>query len=119
MSNSSQPQLEEHTFQFAQAIRSFGKRIPNTVSNVEDLREMVKASGQVGAMYVKATLSGSRHAFLEDIRSCGQQAQTTRYWLRLIDTQGHPELENQRSHLIKVAQELVVVFSKILKNSAA
>ncbi len=117
--NSAQPQLEEHTFQFAQAVRAFGKRLPNTVSNVEDLRELVKASGQVGAIFVKSLMAGSRHAYGENIRTCGQEAQATRYWLRLIDTQGNPELEQQRAHLIKIAQELVVVFSQILKKNAA
>jgi hypothetical protein len=114
-----QSQLEEHTFQFAKAVRAFGKRIPNTVSNVEDLRELVRASGQVGAIYVRALMSGSLQHYRDDIRACGQQAQTTRYWLRLIDTQGHPELEKQRDHLIKAAQDLVNVFSHILKKNVA
>jgi len=37
--------LEDRTFEFAQNIRAFVKKIPNTLSNIEDAKQLVKASG--------------------------------------------------------------------------
>jgi hypothetical protein len=34
--------LEDRTFRFAEAIRSFVKQLPRTISNVEDVRQLVR-----------------------------------------------------------------------------
>jgi hypothetical protein len=41
--------LEERTFQFAKAVRLFVKTLPKTIANIEDGKQLVKASGSVGA----------------------------------------------------------------------
>ena len=43
--------LEERTFQFAQKVRDFVKKLPRTLPNNEDARQLVNASGSVGANY--------------------------------------------------------------------
>ncbi len=43
--------LEERTFQFAKAVRLFVKTLPKTIANIEDGKQLVKASGSVGANY--------------------------------------------------------------------
>jgi four helix bundle protein len=43
--------LEQRTFQFAKDVRNFVKTLPNTIANIEDTRQIVKASGSVGANY--------------------------------------------------------------------
>ena len=108
--------LENHTFQFAQAVREFGKVIRMTVSNVEDLKQLVRASGKVGANYIAATTAPNKATYLLNIKECGQEALTTNYWLGLIDTQGAAELEHRRKQLMKAAQDLAGVFAQILKN---
>ncbi len=37
--------LEERTFQFAKAVRLFVKILPKTIANIEDGKQVVKASG--------------------------------------------------------------------------
>jgi four helix bundle protein len=49
--------LEERTFQFARRVRAFVKRIPKTLSNYEDSKQLVKSSGSVGANYIEANES--------------------------------------------------------------
>lgn len=112
-------QLENHTFQFAQAVREFAKVLPMTVSNVEDLKQLVKTSGAIGATYIAATTSPNKASYLLSIKECGQEALTTNYWLGLIDTQGAGELEHRRKQLMKAAQELASVFAQILKTTKA
>jgi hypothetical protein len=40
--------LEDRTFVFAKKVRAFAKRIPKTLANIEDTRQVVRASGSVG-----------------------------------------------------------------------
>lgn len=49
--------LEERTFQFAKAVRFFVKTLPKTIANIEDGKQLVKASGSVGANYIEANES--------------------------------------------------------------
>jgi len=37
--------LEERTFQFAKAVRLFIKTLPKTIANIEDGKQVIKASG--------------------------------------------------------------------------
>ena len=55
--NSKPHDLEERTFQFAKAVRIFVKTLPKTIANIEDGKQLVKASGSVGANYREANES--------------------------------------------------------------
>jgi hypothetical protein len=55
--------LEERTFQFAKAVRLFVKTLPKTIANIEDGKQLVKASGSVGANYREANESLSKKDF--------------------------------------------------------
>ena len=46
--------LEERTYQFAKAVRIFVKTLPKTIANIEDGKQLIKASGSVGANYIEA-----------------------------------------------------------------
>jgi hydrogenase/urease accessory protein HupE len=46
--------LDERTLQFARDVRAFIKMLPRTVANDEDTRQLVRASGSVGANYIEA-----------------------------------------------------------------
>lgn len=55
-SNKKQPiyDLEERTFQFAKRVRLFVRTLPKTIANYEDSKQVVRASGSVGANYREA-----------------------------------------------------------------
>jgi four helix bundle protein len=46
--------LEDRTYQFARRVRSFVKQLRRTVCNEEDVRQVVRSSGSVGANYIEA-----------------------------------------------------------------
>jgi hypothetical protein len=46
--------LEDRTFAFAKRVRQFVKQLGRTIGNVEDARQLVRASGSVGANYIEA-----------------------------------------------------------------
>jgi four helix bundle protein len=43
---------EERTFQFAKRVRLYIKKLPNNISDIEDSKQVVRASGSVGANYI-------------------------------------------------------------------
>jgi hypothetical protein len=61
--------LEDRTFVFARNVRELTKQIPKTVANIEDTKQVVRASGSVGANYIEANESLSKKDFLLRIKS--------------------------------------------------
>jgi four helix bundle protein len=55
--------LEERTLEFAKQVRRFVKALPRTICNIEDVRQLVKSSGSVGANYIEANESLSKKDF--------------------------------------------------------
>jgi four helix bundle protein len=109
--------LEERTFEFAKKVRSFIKKIPKTISNIEDAKQLTRSSGSVGANYIEANESLSKKDFLMRAKISRKEAKESRYWLRLIDTQNNDELETERSSLVHESTELVQIFSSIINKT--
>jgi four helix bundle protein len=114
---SKQYDLEERTFRFAQRVRVFVKKLPKTIANIEDSRQLVNASGSVGANYIEANEALSKKDFVMRIKICRKESKESRYWLRLVDTNSDPNLECEREELILEATELMKIFGSILHKS--
>jgi four helix bundle protein len=56
--------LENRTFLFAESVRGFVKQLPRTISNSEDVRQLVRASGSVAANWIEADEALSKKDFL-------------------------------------------------------
>ncbi len=115
--NSKQYDLEERTFKFAQRVRAFVKKLVKTIANIEDGKQLVKASGSVGANYIEANEALSKKDFVMRIKICRKEAKESRYWLRLIDTNDKSELEQERKALVSEACELTHIFGSIVTKS--
>jgi four helix bundle protein len=65
--------LEERTFLFAQSVRGLVKRLPRTVCNIEDVKQVIRSSGSVGANYIEANEALGKKDFLLRLRiaRCG------------------------------------------------
>ena len=109
--------LEERTFQFAKRVRAFVKTLPRTVCNQEDVRQVVRASGSVGANYIEANEALSKKDFRMRIKISRQESKECRYWLRLLDTQEVSALEVERDRLIQESTELMRILAAILRKS--
>jgi hypothetical protein len=46
--------LEERTYRFAKDVVLFCKKLPHTISNIEYLKQLLRASASVGANYIEA-----------------------------------------------------------------
>ena len=117
MKNPKQYDLEDCTLEFARMVRALVKKLPRTIGNVEDGKQVVRASGSVGANYIEANESLSKKDFVMRIKICRKEAKESRYWLRLIDISGNGEYEEERKALIQEATELMNIFGSILRKS--
>jgi four helix bundle protein len=115
--NPKQYDLEERTLLFAQRVRAFVKKLPKTLANIEDCRQLVKASGSTGANYIEANEALSKKDFVMRIKISRKESKERRFWLRLVDTGNDAELEEERGVLITEATELMKIFGSILQNS--
>jgi len=115
--NSKHYDLEDRTLEFARRIRAFVKKLPKTLANIEDGKQLVKASGSVGANYIEANEALSKKDFVMRIKICRKEAKESRYWLRLVDTSGNRELEQERKELEDEARELTHIFGSIVTKS--
>ena len=115
--NSKQYDLEDRTLEFARRVRKFVKLLTKTIANIEDGKQLIRSSGSVGANYIEANESLSKKDFIMRIKICRKEAKESRYWLKLIDTQGDIELEEILKDLEKESRELTNIFGSILRKS--
>ena len=115
--NSKRYDLEDRSLKFAKNVRFFVKKLRKTIGNIEDGKQLIRASGSVGANYIEANESLSKKDFIMRIKISRKEAKESRYWLRLIDTNDDQEMEKDRNALIKEATELMNIFGAILRKS--
>jgi four helix bundle protein len=84
---------------FAKEVRIFVKKLSRTISNIEDGKQLVKASGSVGSNYIEANESLSKKDFIMRIKICRKESKESRYWLKLVDTNNDKEQERDRDTL--------------------
>ena len=117
--NSKQYDLESRTLAFASSIREFVKKLPKSIANFEDGKQLVRSSGSVGANYIEANESLSKKDFLMRIKISRKEAKESRYWLQLIDVQNSDvSLEEERKSLLQEATELMMILSAIMRKSS-
>ena len=109
--------LEDRTFHFAQHVREFVKRLPRNICNLEDGKQLVRASGSIGSNYIEANEALSKKDFQMRIKICRKEAKESRYWLRPVDTGGDNALEVERGDLITESTELMKIFAAIMHKS--
>ncbi len=115
--NSKQYDLEDRTFRFAQDTGLFVKQLPKNISNLEYGRQVVDASGSVGANYIEANECLGKKDFMMRIKICRKEAKESAYWLRLIVETNNEECGQEGKKLLDEAIELKKIFSSILAKS--
>jgi len=106
--------LEERTRSFAVSVRLFVKKLPKNQSNYEDAKQLIRASGSVGANYIEANESLSKKDFVMRIKRCRKEAKESGYWLSLVDISGTDSLDIERKRLHTESIELLKIFNSIV-----
>jgi four helix bundle protein len=113
MSNPPKRDLADRTFKFARSVRAFVKQLPRTISNTEDVRQLVRASGSVGANWIEADEALSKTDFLLRTKICRKEVKESSLFLRLLEIGDDTETNVARDRLQTEARELLI-FSAII-----
>ena len=115
--NTKQYDLEERTFEFAKRVRNFIKKLAKTISNIEDAKQLARASGSIGANYIEANEALSKKDFVMRIKISRKESKESRMWLGLCDVGESQETKKQQADLIKESTELMNIFGSIIRKS--
>ena len=105
--------LEERTFLFAKDCRVYIQKLPKTISNIEDGKQLVRSSGSVGANYIEANEKLGDKDFLFRVKIARKEA---KYWLMLLNEM-NSELREISQELIIEADALRKILSTIISKS--
>ena len=105
--------LVRRTFEFAQHTRRFVDRLPRTIANFEDAKQVVRSSGSVAANYLEAQEAFSRKDFFFRIKLCRKEARECGLWFRLLSCAEDARLVLERDRLCTESDELKRIFSAI------
>ena len=112
--------LEDRTLTFAIQVRRYVKSLPNSMVNFEDGRQVVKASGSIGANYIEANEKLGPKDFGFRLKIARKEAKETKYWLRVIKGCNHLSSAKMKELdlLIDEAEQLRRIISTIINNTA-
>jgi four helix bundle protein len=104
--------LEERTAIFAENVRTFVRSLPRTISNIEDVKQLVRASGSVAANCIEANEALGDKDRVMRFRTCRKEAKECQLWLRLLAV---GDSAQSRDALRQEAHELKLIFSTIVR----
>ena len=114
--NSKYYDLEERTARFAEAVIELMKKMPENSINKRMIEQIVASAGSIGANYCEANEVESKKDFQHKIGICKKETKETKHWIRLL-AKANPEFKKEFRDLWKETQELLLIFSSIMKSS--
>jgi four helix bundle protein len=107
--------LEERTALFAENVRRSVRQLPRTIANIEDVKQLVRASGSVPANCIEANEALGNKDRVMRFRISRKEAKECQLWLRLINVGGMADIDAERKRLRQEAHELKLIFTSIIK----
>ncbi|PIS21881.1 four helix bundle protein [candidate division WWE3 bacterium CG08_land_8_20_14_0_20_41_15] len=108
--------LEERTARFAEEAISLLLRLPRNPINDRLVGQATGSTGSLGANYCEANEAESKKDFEHKIGICKKETKESKHWIRLLAT-ANPNFRDELRTLWKEAQELLLIFSKILSSA--
>ena len=109
--------LEERTYLFARDCRLYIQKLPKTVSNIEDGRQLVRSSGSIGANYIEANEKLGVKDLSFRLKIASKEAKESKYWLRLLQ-ELNPEFKIISENLLYEVEELRKILSTIISKTS-
>ena len=107
-------ELELRTFNFAKDVRGFCRKLKWDTINLEDIKQLVRSSGSIGANYIEANENLGKADLKMRIRISRKEAKESIFWLNLVFTNNSEEAEKERLRLVDEADQLRKILSAIL-----
>ena len=109
--------LEKRTLEFVKEVIKLCKKLPKTTITIEQIRQVIRSSGSVGANYREANEKLSKKDFVHRIRIARKEAKETTYWFELLQ-EAASEFSEDIKPLIRESEELRNIFSAILAKTS-
>lgn len=107
--------LEDRCLNFAKRANAYANRLPRTIPNIENGKQLARSSGSVGANYIEANESMSKKDFVMRVKISKKEAKESRFWLTL--TEPLPQDQQEKTELIQEATELMKILGAILEKN--
>ena len=108
--------LEERTYKFAKEVRLYFRNHPISNLLVDDIKQVIRSSGSVGANYLEANDSLGKKDFLMRMKIARKEAKESVHYLRLIkETREKSNSDIEITRLIQEGIELKRILSAIIK----
>lgn len=98
--------LEERCFIFAKNVRAFTRRLKQDIENVQDIKQLTRASGSVGANYIEANEHLGPGDLIYRLRVSRKEAKESMQFLGLCETFDDEELDKLKMTLVDEAKQL-------------
>lgn len=108
--------LEERTAKFAESVIELMKKLPKDSINKRMIEQVVGSAGSIGANYCEANEAESKRDFQHKISIAKKEIKETKHWIRLL-AKANPNFKKEFRDLWQEAQELLLIFSSIIKSS--
>lgn len=105
--------LEERTAKLGEDIIEFCSKQKQDTITRPIINQLIRSGTSVGANYMEANSASSKKDFKNKIFICKKEIQETKHWLRMI-AKCAPERKEEIRILWREAQELTLIFGKIL-----
>jgi four helix bundle protein len=116
MENKKVYNLEERTYLFAKNCRLFIQKLPKTISNIEDEKQLVRSSGSIASNYIEANEKLGDKDFQFRLKIARKEAKESILWLRLLKNL-NAKFETELTQLLDEADELRKILSAIINKS--
>jgi len=105
--------LENRCLEFSIKIRLLIRELPRNSSNLEDVKQVIRSSGSIGANYIEANESLGDKDKIMKLRISRKEAKETVYWLTILE-RTNTEMNVEIKNLKNEAEELRKIFSAII-----
>lgn len=107
-------ELEERCHEFGKRIRRFCRKLKMDIGNIEDTKQLIRASGSVGANYIEANENVGPGDLRFRMKISRKEAKEAMHFLGLVEVFEVKEMEIERIALINEAGQLRKIFSAML-----
>jgi len=109
--------LDERTMNYAISVRQYVKSLNKSQYNQDDMIQLIRSSGSVGANYIEANECLSKKDFIYRIKICLKEAKESRYWLKVIRKSNNIYQNEETNILIEESTQIIRIFSSIVNKS--
>ena len=109
--------LEERTYLFARDCRFYVQKLPKTISNIEDGKQLIRSSGSVGANYIEANEKLGDKDLSFRLKIARKEAKESKYKIRLLEDL-NSNLKEESNLLFIEAEELRKILSTIISKTS-